>query len=789
MIKPRSREGDGPSGLRVERVDLVSTELGVVLVRVSGRWEGGPSPDAPVLLVGERRFDALPETSGAAERAASGADAFRATFSVAEELRPALGAGVRLAVGEVEVELPAARDTETGTAEPAGATVVDRAVLAERRARRAELAEETIARRAEEAERALAELEGELAKLELRLERATDERAELMSRLSEATRDARAAAQRAEAERRRREESVAEASERTSEAEDEAARVRERAEAAGEQARDLGREVESMRRRIAEAEQAAAAAEAARARAEKLAGTAEAAAAERIAAERTATAMQRARTLAEERGLAARTLEAEPPPVRSPVARDAEAMHALLEAEARVTSARREPGDTGDLREEARHAAAAVADAAWTLVEARDAIGGVSGAVEAERALRSAVDAERELLARDLAAERAGAAELRAEIERRAGVQERAERAIDEMRGRIEELQGLSARARRADEAESALRQYSSAAGEALEEAERRIGEAREAAVGMQARVEEDRAQRDELESRIISLAGALQSEREARERAEAALAERAKPPEPAQPRPAPPRRREARVDPWLPRALRELAAREPEAAIRLGVQLLPAQTLAADEPLDYDLRVEGLGWHAVALGKGRGSIATLHKPRPRRRTDFRLALDAPALAELLAAGGSREVRRAGRVSVRGTLRRRRALRRLPAAPLDLADLAEAGVWPDPGLVLAALSLLVDPAWTEGEPLVVALEVVGPRGGSWTVEAPGGEPLVVTPGRPEQPSATVRIPQGAFQGLLAGRPRATPGKAAIRGDVAALGRLVGWIERAQRDAH
>ena len=173
-------------------------------------------------------------------------------------------------------------------------------------------------------------------------------------------------------------------------------------------------------------------------------------------------------------------------------------------------------------------------------------------------------------------------------------------------------------------------------------------------------------------------------------------------------------------------------------------MQLLPAQTLAADDPLDYDLRVEGLGWHAVALGKGRGSIATLHKPRPRRQTDFRLALDAPALAELLAAGGSREVRRAGRARVRGTLRRRRALRRLPAAPLDLADLAEAGVWPDPGLVYRTLAAR-RPRLDGGHPLVVALEVDGPRGGRWAVDAPGGEPLVVTPGRAEQPSATVLI--------------------------------------------
>jgi hypothetical protein len=343
------------------------------------------------------------------------------------------------------------------------------------------------------------------------------------------------------------------------------------------------------------------------------------------------------------------------------------------------------------------------------------------------------------------------------------------------MRGRVDELQRLSARA---EAAESALREYASTAGQALEEAERRIGEARDAAAGMQDRLAQEReragrAVRDELESHMLSLAGELETEREARARAEAALTERSKPAAP-------------RLEPWLPRALRKLAARDPDAAIRLGVQLLPAQALAAGEPLDYDLRAEGLGWHAVALGNGRGSVAPLHKPRPRRRGDFRLAVDAPALAELLAAGGSRDVRRAGRARVRGTVRRRRALRRLPAAPLDLADLADAGVWPDPGLVLAAISLLVDPAWTEGDQLAVAIEVVGPRGGRWTVDAAGGAPLTVTPGRPEQPSATVRIPQAAFQGLLAGRPGAPAGKAAIRGDVAALARLVGWIERAQR---
>src|SRR5205085_5005052 len=110
MMRPWSREGEGPSGLTLERVDLVPTELGVVLVRVSGRWEGAPAPGPVLLHLGERAFEPLPETSSAAARAAA-ENAFRATFSIGDELRPALDAEeLRLRVGDQDFELPVARD-------------------------------------------------------------------------------------------------------------------------------------------------------------------------------------------------------------------------------------------------------------------------------------------------------------------------------------------------------------------------------------------------------------------------------------------------------------------------------------------------------------------------------------------------------------------------------------------------------------------------------------------------------------------------------------------------------
>jgi len=116
-------------------------------------------------------FAPLEETSRAAARAA-GPNALRATFAVPASVRAALAGTLTLRLGERDVSLPPATEVE-----PAGeGRVLDRAVVAERRARRAELAEQESSRRALEAERGLAALEGELARLELRLGRARVER-------------------------------------------------------------------------------------------------------------------------------------------------------------------------------------------------------------------------------------------------------------------------------------------------------------------------------------------------------------------------------------------------------------------------------------------------------------------------------------------------------------------------------------------------------------------------------------------------------------------------------------
>src|SRR5947208_2292877 len=135
----------------------------------------------------EHHVAALPETSGAASQAAPEPQAFRAAFSVPDPLAPLLEDGTaELDLGPVTVRLPppAPPGEEAEAGEPEG-TVVDPAMLAERRARRAEQAEQANAQRAGDAERTAAKLEGELGKLELRLAAATEERARLEERLAD----------------------------------------------------------------------------------------------------------------------------------------------------------------------------------------------------------------------------------------------------------------------------------------------------------------------------------------------------------------------------------------------------------------------------------------------------------------------------------------------------------------------------------------------------------------------------------------------------------------------------
>lgn len=168
-----------------------------------------------------------------------------------------------------------ARSMMPDSFEPDDANVVDPLVLAERRAQRAELAEQVASRRAADAQALAAELSAERARLEAELEQARQEPERLSRLVAERERALRLAEQRAHAEEAQRLETADELSERSRRHEAELAALRDelaraRAEAERERSELEARvaEAEAAATRELEARLAQAEAEAGRARAE-----------------------------------------------------------------------------------------------------------------------------------------------------------------------------------------------------------------------------------------------------------------------------------------------------------------------------------------------------------------------------------------------------------------------------------------------------------------------------------------------------------------------------------------
>ncbi|MDX6667304.1 MAG: hypothetical protein QOK04_684, partial [Solirubrobacteraceae bacterium] len=271
-----------------------------------------------------------------------------------------------------------------------------------------------------------------------------------------------------------------------------------------------------------------------------------------------------------------------------------------------------------------------------------------------------------------------------------------------------------------------------------------------------------------------------------------AAIADEVELPAPARPRrrraPSAPEVPSERSRPWLARALPQLAYEDPVAAASLAIELLPAQALAVQGRLNYDLVVDELGCHHVTIDARRGSVVKRRQPRSRIEVDFRIETDAAGLVELLVGGGSWRLRRRG-VRVRATRRKTHALRALPPTPLRLAELARAAIWPDPGQLYRALAYVIEPEWTRGHHFTVALEISGSKGGTWYLVVDGDKRIAVVDMPPAGgATAAVRTSQATFQHLLDREPQPPEQKAAMKGDPRALALLTQWIEWAQGTA-
>jgi hypothetical protein len=814
--------------LEVDRVEWVPGARGALEVRIFGTWrDAHPAGLAFLLIDDERHHHMFPALS---TPPTCKPEQWSAAFPVPGELRPLLNGPLAMRVGIDQFVLPPA---QAGAAqEPEPAEVVDRAVLAERRARRAELVEDELARRAVEAERASAALEAQLGGLEERLREVIAQRDATQAQLHERDRALVTATQREHAERALREEAeeerhqlehalgveLADARARLSEAE-------ERAEEA-DQLRARVAEADGLRVRIAAAQtersgltERLAAAERERSAADDLLAAADAeraSLAERLATaehERTELAGRLDATQEQRAALTDRvaTVEAERDALAELVATVQTERDALAELVASLEARSEEstrgltlvpaPGDGEASSAAGKEPAAAVVA---TTAEPPSAPAW-EPAVDPAGTLRRELADERERREGELAALRG---ELTTAVE---GL--RAELAIFAARGLVgvEPVEGdIPAEAPEptdeppppprppVDQAQSARL---TALAEALDRARPRPAEGPRddrlvADLGVAARRLRENGH----------TTGATQSPQGAPAPAPpdapapgAPVADAPAPDAPVADAPSPDPSATAfptRVipdgdryeDEWLAEAVEAIAQDDTALAAEIIAALLPAQRHVVGRPLRYDLTLEGAGTLRVALGGGEASVESRSSPAPSADgVDFRVGGPVRAVARL-ATGSARWRLRGARVE--GSRRRLWRLLRARRAPLSLAGLARGGEHLDPGLVFTLLARAVDRRWTDDHPLDVTYRVTDDPEAQWRVATSGGAPLTVTRGAsdevPEDLSrAVVEVPAHAFLALVAREPLPEGATATVTGDPAAVARLHAWFDRVQ----
>jgi hypothetical protein len=236
----------------------------------------------------------------------------------------------------------------------------------------------------------------------------------------------------------------------------------------------------------------------------------------------------------------------------------------------------------------------------------------------------------------------------------------------------------------------------------------------------------------------------------------------------------------------WLKDAFARLTARDPSAAGRLLVSLLPAQGAVHAAAIAYDLVLsDGLAIQ-VTLGEppARAAITTAECPRDLAEVAFRVTGDHAALARLVNAGQPRRLLRGGRARVAGARRELRALVELVRSPLSLEELFDAGVRLEPELTFMLAAAMVEPAWTVGQRFTIAHLEGSESGPATYLNVRRGEPLIVTAAPPLGPMAATIVSRGeSLLAMLAGKPDV---EASISGDRGQLLGLLGWLERAQR---
>ena len=252
----------------IDRVEWLSSSPDAVIVRVHGRSSPPTSDDEVKLIVdhGGRQHRFSPELGVHVD---SHTGQWQAAFSIPIELRPALESNLAMEVGGLVVALPGAFAGGESSGPSVDAQVIDRGVLAERRARRAELAEQGLLRRATEAEAAVETLQRQLSNLEQRFARTNEEIERLRPRLAQGDAERRRLRQREYAEQQQRLEVEERARELEAQIAGESDGLRASLRNAERETERIAAELERVQRALAEAQHAAVADRAALRRAEE----------------------------------------------------------------------------------------------------------------------------------------------------------------------------------------------------------------------------------------------------------------------------------------------------------------------------------------------------------------------------------------------------------------------------------------------------------------------------------------------------------------------------------------
>ncbi|HET9738418.1 MAG TPA: hypothetical protein VFP78_09875 [Solirubrobacteraceae bacterium] len=237
---------------------------------------------------------------------------------------------------------------------------------------------------------------------------------------------------------------------------------------------------------------------------------------------------------------------------------------------------------------------------------------------------------------------------------------------------------------------------------------------------------------------------------------------------------------------PLLRGALVKLAHDDPALAGRVLAALLPAQGLAVQGPLSYDVSIGGTGTYSVSVTSGRTFVRAIEEPRSRGDAEFHLQAAPLVLAELLAGVDHRIGRFFGPARIRGRKRHAKALKTLPSCTVALAEAARAGAQLEPELVYRTLAYAVHPSWTRGHRFTIAQAIEGDRFETWYLTAEDGAGLSVAPtARGHTPDATVSMSRTVFDRLLRGEPIQTGERPVVRGNREAVAHMTAWTRRVQ----